>query len=612
MSKKVIFGKESQDNGETIFISGQDFQSPPLGDEYSKLAIEELNKLKDLKFQNIPFPKLFVYKEDSLWWFIFPQIFPILANTLSFVTNFSKFLDEINPESIKVTQDYSRLSIITQICAKKNVKLSYSPLDLMKYQLQNKIKSKIKNFGLKFVTWKKIRKRRSIYFKKGKSLPNLENKILFPTLPVYRRGIINTQKSIPEIGEYFTQEIVDLIHDNYQTAGIDLISEIKMDDHTLIERLNSEMEWFPLEIFLVRTNSSAKKMFLKNYSNLISSTEFQKLFNFKDIDIWDSLRDIFEKMKFGFYLPYYLNLIDSLTELFLTHKPKAIVLLFETGPISLGFINVCKKYNIKTISLQHGYILKLHKNYSHNKFSTTKEPYLFPLPDKLLLHGSITKKILEEKGYPSDRLVTFGNPVYFSLDKKEKILSNQPLFNKFQIDKKKKTILFLTSGITRRLSSSNSIDFETRIWIELLKNFGDDENYQFILKPHPAEDPTKFQNILKENSFNNFQVIQGNLMELIFASSLVVSTFSSSIFDAICMKKPVIQLDNGDSYSTPLDDYEDVVIKSNLSELSSNIRLVFSDSSIQKVLLKNAINFINEAYNLPEKNPSDILKKIIN
>jgi CDP-glycerol glycerophosphotransferase (TagB/SpsB family) len=305
-------------------------------------------------------------------------------------------------------------------------------------------------------------------------------------------------------------------------------------------------------------------------------------------------------------------LIESLNELFSIQKPKAVVLLFETGPISLGFINVCKKYNITTIGLQHGMITKFHKNYCHNKFRTPKEPYEFPLPNKLLLHGNITKKILEENNYPTDRLISIGNPAYFNLDKKEKILSNQLLFDKFQIDNKKKTILFLTSGIKRRSSSSSDIDYEAKIWMELLKNFGNDKNFQFILKPHPAEDPTKHRKILEENSFNNFQVIQGNLLELIFTSSLIVSTFSSSIFDALCMRKPVIQLDNEDTYSSPIDDYEDVVIKSSLSELSSNIRLVFSDSSIQTILLKNTINFISDAYNLPEKNPSDILKKIIN
>jgi len=47
------------------------------------------------------------------------------------VTNFSKFLDETKSGIIQVTQDYSRLSIITQICAKKNVKKIHKGSDNM-------------------------------------------------------------------------------------------------------------------------------------------------------------------------------------------------------------------------------------------------------------------------------------------------------------------------------------------------------------------------------------------------------------------------------------------------------------------------------------------------
>lgn len=67
MSKKVIFGKKSKDEGKIIYVSNKDFQSPQFGYKYQELAIKKIHRLQDLKFQNIPFPKLFDYKKNSLW-----------------------------------------------------------------------------------------------------------------------------------------------------------------------------------------------------------------------------------------------------------------------------------------------------------------------------------------------------------------------------------------------------------------------------------------------------------------------------------------------------------------------------------------------------------------
>jgi len=610
--KKVIFGEKSTTGKNIIFVKEKDFQNPRLGDASTDLAIKEINRIQNLTIGNKSLPELFAYKNVSLWWFFYRQLFLQLQKTLDFITNFSEFVDHVNPEAIQVLNEFNRLTIIKQICDKNKIRVEYPKLNYFIFQVTNQIRKRIRNYGLEILGKQKISKRKKLFHKNKNSIPDVKNAVIFAAGPAYRQEILNHKTGGTQRGEHLLHNVINLIENKEKIIGIDLIGHVKSNDKILEERLNSEILWFPPETLFKNRNRSSRNEFLKKYQKLISSKEFQKLLQFKGISIWNELQNTFEKMKYSLYFPYWLDLIDSVTEFFSYYKPKAVFLPYETGPLALAFISACKEAGVKTLGLQHGFIHKYHVNYSHDKFATQKNPYSFLLPDKLLLYGENTRQLLIEKGYPSERLVTFGNPIFFNLNKIRDSLTNKSLYQKYKIHKDKKIILYTTSGLQELQENTVKHNYDTQTWQYLLENFRNDHDFFIILKPHPLENPVTYEKILKTYNTSNARIIQGNLLELIYVASVVVSIFSTTMFDSLCLRKPVIQLKFGDTYSTPLDDYQKAVFASDLKHLAENIRKILNSAELRNNLIKNGLRCTKDSYNIPEKNPDSLLSEIIN
>jgi len=83
------------------------------------------------------------------------------------------------------------------------------------------------------------------------------------------------------------------------------------------------------------------------------------------------------------------------------------------------------------------------------------------------------------------------------------------------------------------------------------------------------------------------------------------------MIDALCFRKNVIQVvfDNV-KWPIPVEEYG-VVLLSELSQLSKNIISIFKDKNLRKSLAKNRDDFIKHQFNIPEKNPLQIIRDII-
>jgi len=604
---RVIFGKYGKSKESDYIVTEKDFQNPHRSDKSVDLATCQMNKIHECRIDNVTLPELFVYDSISLWWFFYPQIVQEMLKTLDLVTNFLNFVEQKKPTAIKIT-DFSRFSIINQICRKKKIKVEYSSVEYFNFQVKKKINKFLKKYGYSFYLNKKIKNRKTIFYKKRKVIPDVKDKIIFPIIPVFRREIFNSKKGISEKGEFSVHKIIDLL-DGEDPVGIDLFSQLRDDEKVLSERLDSDIPWFPLEILLKR-NGNGKKEFLKKYEKITSSQKFQSFFKYDEISIWESFEEIFNKMSYSSKLPYWLDILDSLYSFFSANRPKAVFLLYETGEIAQAFIQTCRKIGIPTIGIQHAFIHKHHVYYSQDRIATKDDPYGFPFPDKFLLFGDSTRKVLIEKDYPAKSLEVFGNPNFFDLEKIEETLMKKSLFEKYQLDSKKPIVLLTTTGLQELRFDTGQHNYDSQTWKYLVKNFANKENYQIILKPHPAENTQLYENILKKNNCSNIKIIQGNLLELIYMSSMIVSIFSSTMLDALCFKKPVIKVNFGNAYSTPLDGYG-VVINSELDDLQKNIQMIVTDDKIRNKLKKNCFQFIKDSYNIPEQKPESILKKVL-
>ena len=604
---EIIFGKNSSKIPGKLFVNEMDFEIPH-GEDY-KNAIKELEKIQNTLFENKQFLSLFEYNNTSLWWFIYQSLIPKYKQLINFVETFSNLIDIETPKTVKIEDNFEKFDIIKQICEKRNLNFEFSNISAKMKTGKNKLKQIFQKSRYNKITKTKIETRKNLFFKKYEKIPSLQNKTLFVIPSSYRREIFDHKKGTSSRGEHLLQPIFNLFEED-EFVGVDLDYTFKGDFEILSERLDdAHVQWFPIEIILSPENDS-QKTFIKKYSKLIQNKKFQDLFNFRGISLWSTLEQFFVSMIYAPYLPFYLKLIDSLESLFQKNPPKAIFLPYETGPIALAIILASKKFGLKTIGIQHGYIYNYNPMYSFTNFWNQKNNLGFLIPDILLLFGDEAKNLLIKNAYPEKNLFVFGNPNFFNIQEIEHIFSKKPLKEKYGIKKEQKVILFTTGKLQPFYSAHGKYDYDVRIWEHLLTNFSNKDDFFIILKPHPQEKNIDiYKKFLDENKSKNFKIIQGNILELIHISSLVVSVFSSTILDSLCFKKPVIRVKFEDV--NPIFDSTDAVLKTNLESLPSNILEILENEKAKNNLLKKGKEFVFAHYGIPEENISLKIRKIL-
>lgn len=604
----VIYGKQSKIENDRVYVSEKDFETSVF--DKAQFSPPELKIIQHSSIDETQFLQLFNYEEISLYWFFYPTFWATFNNTMKFSLAFEKFLDQINPLVVKIEDDFSYFDIIKQICHKKNIKVKYDTRNFLKFTLSNKIRPSIRKIRLRKITKNKINTRKTLYFNKYKTIHNINKKVIFASSDVYRRYLINIDKGITEKEEFFAHDIIRLLKNEFDCVGIALDYDIRGNAEKLSERLNSELPWMPLEVLLNNGMKKKHKQFLQRYKKLISEKKFQNLFKFDGISIWKQLEPVFKQMTFEPYIPFWLNQIDSLMSFFSQNKPKAIFLPYETGPLALGFIVACKKHGIKTIGIQHGVIADNWRFYSIDPIASNDNPYGFPLPDKIILFGNHSKQILLKNGYPEHKLISFGNPVFFNLSEKIKVLEKKNLYEEYGIKKEQTVILYTTISL-QKFKSWSKENRNTDIWHHLLKNFSGNKNFFLILKPHPDENMSMYEEILKNYDSSNVKITKTLLYELSYLSTVVVSMFSTAIIDSLCYKKPVIQV-MFDNVESPIQfDKYGVVIPIRLEDLSNKIHELLNNPELVSNLLKNSDHFLKELYNIPEVNPKNELLKLL-
>ena len=605
----IVYGNDSRTSNDIMYVSEKDFLIP-YGANYD-LAIQELKKIQNSKIDERSFLSLFSYDNVSIWWLIYPSLMPRINKIINFIHKFQILVEDKNPDKIKV-ENFAYFDLIRQICKSKNVKLQYSRPSLFFYSLNKKAKIFFQRHRYQKITKDKIDYRKKLFFDNNRSIPSLKDKILFVTHSSSWKHVSNSKSKIR--GESW-QNMLSLLKQEQDVVCMDLDYTLKGDPNVFEEKITDENTWLPMEVMLDSSSFqiSRHNSFLKNYIKIINSQEFQSKFNFEGFSLWSQLEDFFHEMLFSPYIPLYLKLLDSTKVFFEKTKPNSVFLSYENGSLAQCLIASLIKLNVKTIGLQHGIIYKNSSNYVFDDFYTTKNSLGFPLPDFLLLFGDYAKKILMENNYPVERLITFGNSFLFNLDNLKKKLSGKILFSKYNIGKNQKVILFATGRHQRGYQAiQGNYDYDEQIWEYLLENFGANNEYFLILKPHPTEyDTDVYQDMIKRFSCKNAKIIQGDLFELISISSVVVSIFSSTMIDALCFQKHVIQVvfDNV-KWPVPVEE-SGVILLSELPQLSKNITKILEDENLRNSLLKNIVGFIKNHYSIPENNPSNIIQDVL-
>jgi len=603
----IVYGLKNKKEKNIIYVREEDFEISH-GEDY-KIAIELLHIVEKTLIFNKSIKQHLLYHDISLWWLIYQSIIPELKKTINFTKKFIDLINEENPSRIVINNDYNRICLIKKICIQKGIDLQYSTPRYFFKKIKSFVKLSLQKSRYKKITSQKIRRRKKIFYDHKSELISTKDKILFAISTNFRRSVFNHTEKEFSRGEYIQQPIIDML-DKSEVIGIDLDYTFTGQDEVLQERINDEIYWFPIEILLKNKIDIKKKEFLNYYEKLISKEEFQNLFQYYGVSLWEELGFHFKKMTFLPYLPFYLLLLDSLFTYFSQNKPKILFIPYETGSIALALISVMNRIGVKTIGIQHGFIYPHSPMYSQIDFAEKNNPYGYPLPDHTLLFGEYTKNLLVSCGYPTEKLIVFGNPAFFKFEKSISSLNSNKYKKKYGIKNDTNILLFTTGKLQRAYVSHGKYDYDEKILEILLNKFANDKNFFIIIKPHPTETNIEiYKEIMRRFSPKNVIIEKENLFELINLSSIVISVFSTTMLDSLCFKKNIIRVSAGKEFN-PIFDDSGVVLVSDLQNLYLNIMKIISKShSVSEVEISN---FVKMHYGIPEQNSETLIKELLN
>jgi len=602
---KIIFGNISKEQENEFYVREEDFETPH-GEDY-KLAIDFLKNLNSKEIEGKSIMEYLYFDGVSYWWFIYQSLIPELKKQLNFISNFSIFLKNKKPSKVILEQNFEYFELIKQICKNLKIDFSFSKLGLIKFRSKVTSKNSIQKMRYEKIHQKKIETRKNLFSKNSKLIPNISNKVLFPVSSNFRRMIYDYENEIFKRGEFGISNLFTQFNRN-DIIGIDLDYTFQGDSSVLLERLSDDFTWIPIEILLA--NNKVNPDLIKNFNKLILNSDFQNLFIFMGINFWHESKIFFEKMCLSPFLPFYSHLTNSLTEYFSNFKPKAIFIPYETGSLALSIISACKNLDIPTFGIQHGYIYPYNPMYSYGKIISESEPFGFPIPDFLLLYGNYTKQLLISNGYPADKLIAFGNIFLFNLEQFKLKFNYKKSLEKFSINKNEKIILVTTGKLQRGYSSAGKYDYDEKIIENLLRKFSNNNNYKIIIKPHPTEFNIQvYDELIKKYSSNNVIISNENIFELISLSSVLISVFSTTMYDALCFEKPVIRVNFSKSIPHQID-LSEVVIVSSLTNLNDTVIDLSKNLSSENFSIKSK-DFIKEQFGLPEKNIKNEINNLL-
>jgi UDP-N-acetylglucosamine:LPS N-acetylglucosamine transferase len=579
---------------------------------FNSLA-EFMNRIPSQVVDGKSIKEWFRLKDHSLWWFAHNALAPRIDEQIRFVISFENMLDALRPDVIDMQGFYDRADLIQQICKKKNIKMSIG------FSVRNKIfLHSIKNRGVgkgsSLIAAQKRSKRISLAKEaKHDSIESIKKGcVIHVAHETYRRRIYDFKTGEIKEGEYIAQKIMQQVRKKgADILGIDVDHTAKGEFRALEQRLSDKDQyWIPFDIFEEKMSGSSEAKrsaedLRRTLANLFKNKDFQAIFTFNGIRLWESLSIRFDLLLER--LPQRVISIAAAKDLLQKLEPKSIFLLYEKGASAMTFIVAADELGIKTVGMQHGIIYEWHIDYAISDLRTGNSALGNPIPTVTVVFGEFYEKLLTEKlAYPSDRVVVGGNPSYESADAYSRQLDRKTVLSKLGMSPEKKTVLVASSMGQKKYGQP---DYDIVLIQTLAKAFGNNKDIQVVMKLHPKEDGEAYKKIIDENGAANFYIIDHPIEELILVCDVFLAVATTTIMEAIVLERPVIVVKAFESTNRYIRSLIEngAAIGARYEELETRVLEVLNDRAIVEKLRKKGLEFARLHFNIPD---NEISKRI--
>lgn len=209
------------------------------------------------------------------------------------------------------------------------------------------------------------------------------------------------------------------------------------------------------------------------------------------------------------------------------------IYLFENHTWEKMFISAFRKYYPDTVLI--GYQHSTIPENMLNHFFSENELGITPLPDRIITNGEYSTKLLEKYGYP-ESILKKGGAIRFSglFEQEMKIVPG--------INNKRPGLL-----VTPPIGMLESIELIKKIH----DAFASIEDYDIIIKCHPAMPFKYFSHLLDFQMPGHFSISDKNLDDLLKEVDILFYTSSTTCIEALAIGVQVVHINSG--YSLEMD-----------------------------------------------------------
>lgn len=392
---------------------------------------------------------------------------------------------------------------------------------------------------------------------------------------LYRWGIINESQSLNLKDHYKmnlsrnTLETYTFQNEWYLTDVLFMFGCYRKDYEYLLFPVANRLAEKGVSVHVIihdksspNLNMLSKKVNILFYDNLLreynTHKKANKFFNsnmLRYLDEFSHEMGLNASQKKRLQVFYRIYAIDKVftTNLLAKLRPKCVYSIhFILNP---GCINAIKatRYPVKCFLIQHGLI---------NPDSSGNHD--FRGADLVFLWGEYFNSILKEKvNAPNTKVI--GNPkieqIRFDIKENSDFLS----MPKTMKEKEPLIILYIFTGSPKQ-------GYNTKNLALFFKGISPINNIEVIYKLHPTSSLDDCQNYIRQGHMEQSQIIKdGNTYVLMKQADIIVGDFSTSIFEAAALNKPVIQIFQ-DNYSEKFIKFTHVKFPEELTKIINQLR----------------------------------------
>jgi hypothetical protein len=268
-------------------------------------------------------------------------------------------------------------------------------------------------------------------------------------------------------------------------------------------------------------------------------------------------------------------------------SPELVLLDHEMNYNGLGFLLHSRTRKLKSIALQFENVSarsSVHLYWKNLEIRRKKSVLWRPLPDIKCVSGNFAKKVLlDGANMTPEQLVVTGQSRYDALVKKTFSKSKKQVLADLGLDAKKKTILYATKF------RSN----ERATWKELQRLVKERDDIQVIFKLAPVNKVSDYkddiipgQGIVLTQEYDIFSILG--------MADLLISVRSTTVMEAMCLKKPVLLVDYYKTAVFPYVQLGAVHPLNEVSELDEGISACLYDRKMRRSLTQGQKKFLKE------------------